>query len=94
MSSVDPHNQESELLYQKHPRGKSQFPGLRSKTESKQSYRKDALHEYGRLKVNGTIPNHIIQVNYKTKLTKERVQELWKSTPVGCEGQVSSHGLD
>jgi hypothetical protein len=30
------------------------------------------------LKVNGTIPNHIIQLNYNTVLSKGAIQELWR----------------
>ena len=78
MPTANPNTRKNKLLYQEHPRDKSRFPGLRSKTESKQSNRKDALHEYGRLKVNGTIPNHIIQVNYLTELSQEDIQALWK----------------
>jgi len=96
MSPTDSEKQKKKLLYQEHPRGRSQFPGYRSKTESKESYRVDALHEYGRLKVNGTIPNHIIQVNYKTELSKERIQELWKkhSGRLRRAGIVARVGLE
>jgi hypothetical protein len=78
MSHDDPNNRKLKRLYQPSPRRKSQFPGLKSKTESLDSYRRDALHEYGKLKVNGTIPNHIVQVNYKVKLSVEEIQKLWR----------------
>ena len=77
MSPVDPSTRKPRKLYQPSPRRKSQYPGLKSKTESLESYRRDALHEYGRLKVNGTIPNHIVQVNYKTELSLEEIRGLW-----------------
>ena len=77
MSPVEPEKSKVKLLYQERPRNKSRFPRSRSKTESRESYHADALHEYGRLKVNGTIPNHIIQVNYKIELSKEEIQALW-----------------
>ena len=69
--------QEIELLYQICPQ-KGDRRSVRSKTASLKSYQLDAQHEYGKLKVNGTIPNHIIQVNYLTELSKEKIQELWR----------------
>jgi hypothetical protein len=78
MSPTEPEKRKVKLLYQKRPRDRSRYPGYKSKTEPKESFHLDALHEYGRLKVNGTIPNHIIQVNYLTELTKEEIQELWR----------------
>ena len=77
MSPAEPENNEIELLYQKCPQMGDERSG-RSKTASLKSYRLDALHEYGRLKVNGTIPNHIIQLNYLTVLPKRAIQELWR----------------
>ena len=72
-----PEKQETGLLYQKHPRKACKYPS-RSKTASLQSYRLDALHEYGKLRTNGTIPNHIIQLNYLTELPKRDIQALWR----------------
>ena len=79
MSNSDNSNQQSrQRLYQERIRDKSRFPGLRSKTESRESYRLDAIREYGRLKVNGTKPNHIVQLNYLTELSVEEIQALWR----------------
>ena len=64
-------------LYQEHPRQKSKYPGYKSKTESLESFRLDAISEWGSLMVNGTIPNHIVQLNYLTELTVEEIQALW-----------------
>ena len=71
-------NPKKPKLYQEHPRRKSQFRRYKSKTESRESFRLDALDEYGKLKANGTIPNHIVQVNYQVELTVKEIQALWK----------------
>jgi len=65
-------------LYQEHPRQKSKYPGYKSKTESLESFRLDAISEWGSLHVNGTIPNHIVQLNYLSELSVEEIQALWK----------------
>jgi len=78
MSPENSNNRKLRRLFQPSPRRKSQYPRVKSKTESLESYRLDALHEYGKLKVNGTIPNHIVQVNYKTEMSVEEIRELWR----------------
>ena len=84
------------LLYQAHPRLESVRPGKRSNTESIESYHLEALHEYGRLIVNGTIPNHIIQVNYQTEMTKEELQAQWmrQSRRLRIKGIVARVGVE
>jgi len=67
MPPAEPEIPEIGLLYQARP----------SRARSERSHL-EALHEYGRLMVNGTIPNHIIQVNYLTEMPKEQIQALWK----------------
>jgi hypothetical protein len=80
MPSIDPVDQViPERLYQINPKLTSTLPkGWRSKTESIESFRKNAKREYRRLKLNGTIPNHIVQLNYLIELPKKKIQELWK----------------
>lgn len=78
MPSANIHNRNIETLYQLHPKQKSQHPYSKSKTESLESFIRAALSEYGRLKVNGTIPNHRIQLNYQTELSVKEIQKLWK----------------
>ena len=72
-------NQNIQRLYQERPLQESKFPGYKSKTESYESFRLDARSEWGSLMVNGTIPNHIVQVNYLTELSVEQIQRLWSS---------------
>ena len=76
MSSEKSDKCKIELLYQKRPQ-KGNKHSFRSKTNSLASYRKDALHEYGKLRVNGTVPNHIVQVNYLVEMPKKEIQALW-----------------
>ena len=81
MSNSDNSNQQHhQKLYQDptRTRDKSRFPGLRSKTESRESFHLDAIREYGRLKANGTEPNHVVQLNYLVELSVEEIQERWK----------------
>ena len=69
---------EKPKLYQEHPRNESLYPGLKSKTESRESFRLASLQEFGKLRANGTIPNHIVQLNYLTELTVKEIQALWR----------------
>jgi len=65
-------------LFQVKPRRKSRLPkGWRSKTESEESFRRDAIREKKRLEINGTIPNHIIHLNYLTVLSVKEIKRLW-----------------
>ena len=81
------------LLYQISPRQGSKIERP-SKTGSIESFRKDAKREYMRLKLNGTIPNHIVQVNYLNELSDEEIQALWEKhrprlTKAGIVGRVA-----
>lgn len=66
-------------LFQENPRKKSKWPGLHSKTESLESYRRAAEHERNILELNGTIPNHIVHLNYKAEFSVEEIKALWRS---------------
>ena len=77
-SSNDSSNRKKpERLYQEHPRRESKYPGLKSKNESLESYRRDATREAMVLKLNGTVPDHIIQLNYFVELSVKEIQTLW-----------------
>jgi len=79
MSPTVSRSQEIEILYQEFPKQKSRLPpGWKSKTESKESFRKEASHELGRLLVNGTIPDHIVQVNYLAEFSVKDIKNLWQ----------------
>ena len=84
------------LLYQPCPKQESWRSGTRSNYDSIESYHREALHEWGRLTVNGTIPNHIVQVNYLTMMPKEGIQALWKkqSRRLYNAGIVARVGLE
>ena len=96
MSPAKPKRPKIELLYQPHPKTKSWREGSRSNTESTESYHLEALHEYGRLMVNGTVPNHIVQVNYLTEISKKEIQAQWKrqSRRLRIKGIVARVGLE
>ena len=96
MPRAIPKKRDVARLYQKHPKVESLRPGKRSNYESIESYRLEALHEYGRLKVNGTKPNHIIQVNYFTVMLKDEIQALWRkqSRRLRNNGVVARVGLE
>ena len=78
MTDTNSQNRIIETLYQIKPQEKSRHPRSKSKTESIESFLRAAAHEAGRLLVNGTIPNHIVQLNYKTELFVKEIKELWK----------------
>ena len=96
MSRVAPKKRDIALLYQTHRSLESKRPGKRSNYESVESYHLEALHEYGRLIVTGTIPNHIVQVNYVTKMPQEEIQALWtkQSRRLRNAGVVARVGLE
>jgi hypothetical protein len=78
MPPTNSNHRKGEMLHQPNPDKKSKNPYSKSKTEALDSFRRAALHDWGRLKVNGTIPNHIIQLNYLTVLSVKEIQELWR----------------
>ena len=78
MTDTNSQNRTVEILYQKYPKQKSRHPRSKSKTESIESFLRAAAHEAGRLLVNGTEPNHIVQLNYKTELSVKEIKELWR----------------
>ena len=78
MTDTNSHNRSVEILYQLNPEQESLHPYSKSKTESIASFLRAARHEAGRLLVNGTEPNHIIQLNYQTELHVKEIKELWQ----------------
>jgi len=79
---------EPKVLYQGAANKTSRLPtGWKSKTESQESFRKDAILERRRLIQNGTIPNHIVQLNYLTELTEERIMKVWEKQSRVLEGK-------
>lgn len=79
MTSTDLSEHVTEILYQTNPRKKSIHLYSKSKTESLESFHRAALQEYGALVINGTIPNHIVQLNYLKVFPIAKIRSLWKT---------------